>query len=247
MAKEVFNRVEKKYLLTGEIFEEVVKRIKDYTYMDKYNIGGEYYTLCSLYFDTDDKRFIRHSLSSPVYKEKLRLRSYGVPKEDSKVYLEMKKKFKGTVNKRRTAFYYTEAMDFLEKREMPAILPHMNGQVIKELSEFLKMNPGIKPSCIVAYDRLAFFANDNKDLRISFDKDIRTRMHELDLLKGDYGEALIKPDMRLMEIKAVGGYPLWLVDILSELEIRKSRFSKYGKAYMREKEALLNIETEAFV
>ncbi|MDO5478718.1 MAG: polyphosphate polymerase domain-containing protein [Clostridia bacterium] len=247
MAKEVFNRVEKKYLLTGEIFEEVVKRIKDYTYMDKYNIGGEYYTLCSLYFDTDDKRFIRHSLSSPVYKEKLRLRSYGVPKEDSKVYLEMKKKFKGTVNKRRTAFYYTEAMEFLEKREMQTLLPHMNGQVIKELSEFLKMNPGIKPSCIVAYDRLAFFANDNKDLRISFDKDIRTRMHELDLLKGDYGEALIKPDMRLMEIKAVGGYPLWLVDILSELEIRKSRFSKYGKAYMREKEALLNIETEAFV
>lgn len=247
MAKEVFNRVEKKYLLTGEIFEEVVKRIKDYTYMDKYNIGGEYYTLCSLYFDTDDKRFIRHSLSSPVYKEKLRLRSYGVPKEDSKVYLEMKKKFKGTVNKRRTAFYYTEAMEFLEKREMQTLLPHMNGQVIKELSEFLKMNPGIKPSCIVAYDRLAFFANDNKDLRISFDKDIRTRMHELDLLKGDYGEALIKPDMRLMEIKAVGGYPLWLVDILSDLEIRKGRFSKYGQAYMREKEALLNIETEAFV
>ena len=109
------------------------------------------------------------------------------------------------------------------------------------------MNPGINPSCIVAYDRLAFFSHDNKDLRISFDKDIRARMYELDLLKGDYGEALIEPDMRLMEIKAVGGYPLWLVDILSELEIRKSRFSKYGKAYMRETEALLNIEKEAFV
>ncbi len=247
MAKEVFNRVEKKYLLTGDVFETVLSRIKDYTYMDKYNIGGEYYTLCSLYFDTDDKRFIRHSLSRPVYKEKLRLRSYGVPDENTKIYLEMKKKFKGTVNKRRTAFYYNEAMDFLDKKEMPPLMPHMNEQVIKEILEFLKMNPGIKPSCIVAYDRLAFFSHDNKDLRISFDKDIRARMYELDLLKGDYGEALIEPDMRLMEIKAVGGYPLWLVDILSDLEIRKSRFSKYGKAYMREKEALLNIETEALV
>ncbi|MBR6720411.1 MAG: VTC domain-containing protein [Clostridia bacterium] len=88
MAKEVFNRVEKKYLLTGDVFETVLSRIKDYTYMDKYNIGGEYYTLCSLYFDTDDKRFIRHSLSRPVYKEKLRLRSYGVPDENIRYILK---------------------------------------------------------------------------------------------------------------------------------------------------------------
>ncbi len=247
MAKEVFNRVEKKYLLDARSFEYVLSGIKNYMHMDKYNIGGEYYTLCSLYYDTDDKRFIRHSLSQPVYKEKLRLRSYGVPDENTKVYLEMKKKFKGTVNKRRSAFYYHEAMDFLEKREMPEILPHMNGQVIKELCEFLKENPGIKPSCLVAYDRLAFFSNEDKNLRVSFDKDIRTRSYDLNLLNGDYGEALIEPDMRLMEIKAVGGYPLWLVKILSDCEIRKSRFSKYGKAYMREKEALLQIDKEVYV
>ena len=236
MAKEVFNRVEKKYLLDEESFRKVLEGIKDYTYMDPYNVDGGYYTLCSLYYDTQDKRFIRHSLSSPVYKEKLRLRSYGVPDEDSKVYLEIKKKFKGTVNKRRSGFIYRDAIDFLEKKEMPEIKEKMNAQVVKELCVFLKENPDIKPSCLVAYDRLAFFSHEDKNLRISFDKDIRTRMHDLELIKGDYGERLIEPDMRLMEIKAMGGYPLWLVKILSDNEIRKSKFSKYGRAYIKEKE-----------
>lgn len=242
MAKEVFKRVEKKYLLDAESFEKVLSGIKDYMDMDPYNVGGEYYTLCSLYFDTDDKRFIRHSLSSPVYKEKLRLRSYGVPKEDSKVYLEIKKKLKGTVYKRRSGFLYKDAMEFIEKREMPEIKEGMNGQVIKELCVFLNENPDIKPSCMVSYDRLAFFSKEDKNLRISFDKDIRTRMYDLELIKGDYGEALIAPDMRLMEIKAVGGYPLWLVKILSDNEIRKNKFSKYGKAYENYKKELLEEE-----
>ncbi len=242
LAKEVFKRVEKKYLLDAEGFEKMLSGIKEHMYMDPYNLNGEYYTLCSLYYDTDDKRFIRHSLSSPVYKEKLRLRSYGVPDEDTRVYLEIKKKFKGTVYKRRSGFIYRDAMDFLEKKEFPEIKDKMNAQVVKELCVFLKENPGLKPSCLVSYDRLAFFSGEDESLRISFDKDIRVRMYDLELIKGDYGERLIDPDMRLMEIKAVGGYPLWLVKILSENEIRRSKFSKYGKAYIKQKEELLGIK-----
>ena len=247
MAKEVFKRVEKKYLLDAESFQNMLDGIKEHMYMDPYNINGEYYTLCSLYYDTDDKRFIRHSLSGPVYKEKLRLRSYGVPDEDTKVYLEIKKKFKGTVYKRRSGFIYRDAVKFLETREMPEITEKMNPQVVKELYVFLKENPGIKPSCLVSYDRLAFFSHEDPNLRISFDKDIRVRMHDLDLMKGDYGEHLLEPDMRLMEIKAAGGYPLWLVKILSENEIRRSKFSKYGKAYIKQKEEMLGIKDELIV
>ena len=244
MAKEVFKRVEKKYLLDAESFQNMLDGIKEHMYMDPYNINGEYYTLCSLYYDTDDKRFIRHSLSGPVYKEKLRLRSYGVPDEDTKVYLEIKKKFKGVVYKRRSGFIYRDAIEFLDRREMPEIKGKMNPQVVKELYVFLKENPGVKPSCLVAYDRLAFFSEEDPNLRISFDKDIRVRMNDLELIKGDYGEPLLEPDMRLMEIKAVGGYPLWLVRLLSENEIRRSKFSKYGKAYIKQKEELLGIKEE---
>lgn len=37
------------------------------------------YTICNIYYDTGDWRLIRKSLEKTVYKEKLRIRSYGVP------------------------------------------------------------------------------------------------------------------------------------------------------------------------
>lgn len=244
MAIEVFNRVEKKFLLEQDTFEKILPAIEEYTSTDPYNINGEYYTLCSLYYDTPDNRFIRHSLSHPVYKEKLRLRSYGVPKEDDKVYLELKKKFRGTVNKRRTALYYPEALSFLETGILPELKSYMNPQVLQELYAFRQANPLIRPSCLVAYDRLAFFSKEDRFLRISFDKNIRTRHEDLSLLSGDYGEALLPDSLRLMEIKACGSYPLWLVKILSGLELRRHRFSKYGTSYLRQKQQLLNTVTE---
>ena len=59
------------------------------------------YTICNIYYDTPDWRLIRASLEKPAYKEKLRVRSYGVPTETDRVFVELKKKFDGVVYKRR--------------------------------------------------------------------------------------------------------------------------------------------------
>ena len=58
-------------------------------------------TICNIYYDTADYRLIRASLEKPAYKEKLRLRSYGVTEPGGEVFLELKKKYKGIVYKRR--------------------------------------------------------------------------------------------------------------------------------------------------
>lgn len=89
MAQEVFNRVEKKYLLTDEKAEALMKLVS------KYIKPGEYpYTkICNIYFDTENKELIRKSIEKPLYKEKVRLRSYGIPGEKDRVFLEIKKKF----------------------------------------------------------------------------------------------------------------------------------------------------------
>src|SRR5699024_7754614 len=71
------------------------------------------HTICNIYFDTADWRLIRASLERPVYKEKLRLRSYGVPGEEDTVFAELKKKFKGVVYKRRSNLTLHEAEDWL--------------------------------------------------------------------------------------------------------------------------------------
>ena len=121
MAIEVFNRYEHKYMLNRDAFEKIVELLDERMEMDSYNKNRTPYTISNIYYDTPDDYLIRASLDRPVYKEKLRLRAYGVPDENGRVYLEIKKKFKGLVNKRRTGLCLSEAYDFLETGQMPDV------------------------------------------------------------------------------------------------------------------------------
>ena len=229
---EVFNRYEYKYLIDSEVRKRVEEALLSNMELDEYNKKHELYTISNIYYDTEDNYLIRQSLSKPKYKEKLRLRSYGVPKEDDKVFLEIKKKFCGLVNKRRTRIRLDEAYDFLASYRKPELKKYMNGQILNEI-EYLLKKYELKPMLYLAYDRKAFFSKENRDLRITFDTNIRTRRYDLRLEMGDYGEQLLDDGMWLMEVKAEKSIPLWLARLLSENRIYKIGFSKYGKEYER--------------
>lgn len=230
MAIEIFNRYEHKYKLDSDTFHKVLEVLDKHMEMDSHCENHSFYTIANIYYDTADSSLIRESLSKPKYKEKLRLRAYGVPDMDTKVFLEIKKKFKGLVNKRRTKLELGEAYNFLETGSIAEVKEYMNAQVVRELEYFMKVRE-LEPKVYIAYDRLAYFEKGNDDLRISFDTNIRTRRHDLALEKGDHGKRLIDGDVWLMEIKTSRAMPLWLCGLLSELEIYKTSFSKYGTEY----------------
>ena len=230
MAIEVFNRYEHKYMLDRETFKKVIKILDEHMYMDSHNKDHTPYTISNIYFDTPDDYLIRNSLSKPEYKEKLRLRAYGIPNENSKVYLEIKKKFKGVVNKRRTTLRLSEAYDFVTTGKAPEPKEYMNTQVLHEIEYFLKVYD-LYPKLYLAYDRIAYFERDNKDLRISFDMNIRSRRYDLRLENGDFGERLLDGEFYMMEIKTSLAKPLWLTHMLDELNIKRRSFSKYGTEY----------------
>lgn len=230
MAIEVFNRHECKYLIDSTVFEEISKKLTKYMDIDDYNKIHDLYTISNIYYDTKDNHLIRTSLSKPYYKEKLRIRGYGIPKENEKVYLEIKKKVCDVVNKRRTKISLTEAYEFITTGEKPLIKDYMNKQVINEIHYILKLYD-LEPKLYLAYDRKAFFSKENKDLRITFDTNIRTRRYDLTLEAGDYGESLLDERKWLMEIKAEKSIPFWLATMLSEYKIFKVSFSKYGREY----------------
>ena len=232
MAIEVFNRYEHKYLLDKETFEKVLRILDDHMVMDSHNKDHGPYTIANIYFDTPDDFLIRTSLSKPMYKEKLRLRAYGIPGTDSKVFLEIKKKFNGLVNKRRTKLKLSEAYSFVASGIPPEPQDYMNTQVLREIEYFMKIYD-LSPKLYLAYDRIAYFEKNNKDLRISFDMNIRSRRYDLTLESVDYCEKLLPDDVYLMEIKTSMAKPLWLVDMLSELNIKRQRFSKYGTEFKR--------------
>lgn len=230
MAIEVFNRNEGKFIIDEAVYEEIQGKFLRYMELDEYNKTHEFYTISNIYFDTKDNHLIRTSLSKPKYKEKLRLRAYGVPKEDEKVFLEIKKKVCSLVNKRRTKLKLEEAYDFIKTGVKPELKDYMNKQVLDEIKYMLKLY-ALEPKLYLAYDRKAMFGKESRDLRITFDTNIRTRRYDLKLESGDHGEKLLEKGKWLMEVKAEKNIPLWLARLLSEYKIYKTSFSKYGKEY----------------
>lgn len=233
MAIKSFKRYEKKYLLTQSQYDELIKRLSEYMNPDEYCKDGKNYSIYNIYYDTDDNKVIRHSISKPYYKEKLRLRSYSIPKSSNdKVFLEIKKKINGVVNKRRVVLTLGEAYKFLELRIRPERSDYMSNQVLNEIEYYLDNNK-VTPKVYISYSRKAYFCKSDKNFRLTFDSNIITRRDYLFLEAGSFGEELLEKGQYLMEVKILGAIPLWLVGILSELEIYSTKFSKYGNEYMR--------------
>ncbi|MGB4660735.1 MAG: polyphosphate polymerase domain-containing protein [Mobilitalea sp.] len=233
MAVEVFNRCEKKFIITEEIYRNIRPELEEYMEVDAYSRNGDFYTICNIYYDTPDNQIIRRSIEKPAYKEKLRLRSYGMVESRDKVYLEIKKKYDGIVNKRRISIPLEDAYRFIQTREKPKLGNIKNEQVINEIDYMLKRYPLLQPTLYLSYDRNAMFGIDNKEFRITFDTNIRTRREELSLEKDNYGELLLPPGLWIMEAKISNATPLWFAELLSKYKIYPTTFSKYGTEYQK--------------
>ena len=220
----IFKRVEKKYRLTPESKAALLNIIGSRLTPDEHGRN----TICSLYLDTPDHLIIRNSIIAKAYKEKLRLRSYGTTGMEDLVFLEIKKKNKGVVYKRRERMTLRQAMAYIEQGKRPC-----DTQIMREIDYAMHFYRQPKPAMLVAYEREAYFDASNPNLRITFDLNCRARDTDCRLEQGHHGTALLPPDAIIMEIKTDGAMPVWLAQALSQCGILPTRFSKYGTAYLR--------------
>ena len=172
MAITVMKRYELKYLLSGAQTDYLRQALTGRMEVDAFGLTS----IASLYYDTPDRRLIRASLEKPEFKEKLRLRSYGLAAEDSPVYLELKRKYAGVVYKRRVQTTVPQAEAFLAGAG--EIGPQ--GQIKKELAYFRDYYRTLEPACLIIYDRTAYFQPDG-DLRLTVDYAPRYRTEGLSL------------------------------------------------------------------
>lgn len=227
----VMQRVETKYLLDADMYQKLLLKIKKYITKD----GYYNYSILNIYFDTDNYDLINTSLEKPIYKEKIRLRSYGIPTLDDNVFLEIKKKYKGIVGKRRVSMTLREFNSYLSDGSIDN-----DNQIMKEIDYCFKLYH-LKPVLFLAYDRYAYKGINDNDFRLTFDYNIRSRENNLDLNLGDYGENLFKNKKYIMEVKSTTGLPLWFTKSLSDLHIYPCSFSKYGTVYKSMKGDILNV------
>jgi len=221
--KYVFKRYEAKYIINKEQKDALMKAFENIMLVDSYGKTK----ICNIYFDTPDFAIIRHSNEKPLYKEKLRLRCYGIPTMDSTAFVEIKKKFDGIVYKRRVSMTLAQAVDYMENGKEP---PEKN-QITREIDYFMRYYKDIGPKMYLSYDRVAMYCVEDPNLRITFDDNITWRTYDLDLSHGSYGEKLFDDDIYVMEVKIPNAMPLWLIKIFDEVGIRRGSLSKYGSCY----------------
>lgn len=219
----VFKRYELKYLLNPEQKAAVLSAMEPYMKLDKYGAT----TIRNIYFDTESYRLIRRSIEKPVYKEKLRIRSYAQARPGSDVFVELKKKYDSVVYKRRLSMPEAEAMAWLTGGQCP----HEDSQISREIEYFLSYYRTLKPAVFLSYRREAYYCIEGGDFRVTFDDEILCRREELSLESGVWGTPLLPEGKCLMEIKCSGGIPLWMTHALTQNRIYKTSFSKYGTAY----------------
>lgn len=223
--QSTFQRYEIKYLLNPAQKKQLLAAMQPYMALDDYGRT----TIRNIYYDTDSFRLIRHSLEKPAYKEKLRIRSYRQAGPNDPVFVELKKKYQSVVYKRRLSLpegAVTES--FAHNTPLPIC-----SQIGDEIAYFRAYYRTLRPAVFLSYEREAYYAFDGGPLRITLDENILYRRHDLSLGSPVYGAPLLEADQTLLEIKTAGGLPLWLSHVLTENNIYKTSFSKYGTAYCR--------------
>lgn len=229
-----FKRYELKYLLNKKEKEEILLAMKPHMKLDDYGRT----VIRNIYFDTENFRLIRRSLEKPVYKEKLRIRSYKPVQITDQVFVEIKKKYKSVVYKRRLLLPEKTVMESFRTGEPLPVC----SQIGDEIQYFREYYKNLQPSVFLSYEREAFYSLDGSDFRVTFDENILYRRNDISLGSEIYGHPLLGKQQTLMEIKTSGGIPLWMSETLTKHHLYKTSFSKYGSAYQRMMEAAMQGE-----
>ena len=219
----VFQRYELKFMLTEAQKSAVLAAMEPYMELDRYGRT----IIRNVYFDTENYRLIRHSIEKPIYKEKLRLRSYRRAGPEESVFVELKKKYRSLVYKRRLGLPEEKAVRWVTGEEPGG----EDSQIAREVDYFIGYYQNLRPVVFLSYEREAYYALDGSNFRVTFDDHILCRQEELSLDAEPWGTSLLEQGKVLMEIKCSGGIPFWMTQVLSRERIYKTSFSKYGTAY----------------
>lgn len=232
--QKTFDRIEKKCLITKRQKQRMLEVINENMEKDHYYISDVY----NIYFDTDNYDLIIQSIEQPMFKEKLRARSYG---GYDKVFFEIKTKLCGKEEnvgyKRRVRVTKKDYRKMVRgnlplSQFMEQNADGPNDYRVAEEVDYLIRLMDLKPKILVFYVRESYQGEDG--LRITFDENLKYRTENVNFTKKKSDKNYFEDEKNIiMEIKAHGVLPLWLAHKLSAERIFPQQFSKVGKIYQK--------------
>ena len=222
-------RVEYKYLVPQSKLPALRSSLQPYLELDVYSklCASNAYTVRSIYFDTPRLANYHDKIAGIKQRRKVRIRGYNSYADDAAIFLEIKRKNGPTINKARFRTDFEKIGNILgrNRKSHPQSIEQNRDLIAFYYQVFSSQ---LKPVIKVIYEREAYFYHFNRELRITFDTNIRSslssNLHEL------YNERRVVPAFRnyfILEIKTSGEFPEWLTQVIGKFHLQNEALSKY--------------------
>lgn len=218
-----FKRSELKYYLNNIQTERLQHQLSQFMDFDRHSNSG--YKVRSLYFDSINDECLYEKQSGFLHRKKIRLRTYG-DKSDI-VRFEIKHKHGQLVRKDAIKVSKLDAQQICCGNYV-RLLYYDNPTLNRIYSTF--SSRAYKPKVIVEYERVALVLPIS-NIRITFDKRLRSNINHLDLFSGVKGAMpVILEGKQILEVKYDQFLPGYIKKVLSTVSAERMAISKYTLA-----------------
>lgn len=225
-------RYEYKYLIPVEKFESVRRTILPFVIKDKFAevMPDDAYTVRSIYYDTMNLEAYFEKIEGIRKRKKVRIRGYNELSDDSIVFAEIKRKYENKIIKNRAMFDYKNINEYLATGRINNLILSDNPSMKRDAERFyynIKVK-SLRPVILITYERAAYTGAMNKDLRITFDYNLRSKL--MPSMKDLFEEKGLMPALRdfvILEIKFQDVIPHWVNSITNHFHLQRLSVSKY--------------------
>ena len=227
-------RYEYKYIIPVEKQDILREMILPFVELDKYaqECEDNHYTVKSIYFDSHTFGYYFEKINHEKHRKKIRIRGYNNEAPGNKVFLEIKRKFEVPIFKNRAPLKYIDALELFKDERIESFVKNSTKfpNAIDDATRFMYhvKRKNLHPVINVMYEREPYFAKFNKNIRLTFDKNLRSSPYPA--INELYEEKRIKNSLQgffILEVKFDKFFPAWLKPIISTLQLRKEPASKY--------------------
>jgi len=247
-------REEFKYLVPNEKMELLRALISPYVIRDDHIAihRDSDYTVRSIYFDTWDLNEYDIKLAGLHTRKKLRIRGYNHHPYDNTIYLEIKHKRNMAVKKSRAPVQYDHIDKLLAGIGIGDIVIQRN-DFPTAMENAINFMYYIKRKCmlpvvLVIYEREAYIFKFDHSTRITFDKNLRCIAYpKTHSFFSDDGSASVFQNNFILEVKSNNGFPIWMVDVISKLNVKREALSKYTLSIDAHKNQINNFNKDQVI
>lgn len=191
------------------------------------------YRVCSLYLDTLDLMGYTERLAEARIRNRVRVRTYGLPGDVAPVFLEAKRKLHRNVVKHRIRVGDTQAWAQGDEIRPWRKAVHDHGDPRGFARRWLDAveHVDMRAVCHVTYVRETWVQGR---CRLTIDHDLRAQAWpDPRMLQAHAGTPLLPPGWIVLELKFNGAEPVWMRQLVMKLRLMSEPVSKFALGVVR--------------